>query len=149
MQTADEAELVAKAGHRGAVTVATNMAGRGTDIPLGPGVAELGGLHMLGLERSNSPRIDAQLAGRVARQGDPGSCQFFISADDALLQEYAPDLAEDLAFRADFDGEIVRDYSARVERAQHTAEEVGRTRRRRLSEHDEWMDVTVKRLYGA
>lgn len=149
MQTADEAELVAVAGQRGAVTVATNMAGRGTDIHLGPGVSELGGLHMLGLERSTSPRIDAQLAGRVARQGDPGSCQFFVSADDALIQEYAPDLAEDMAFRADFDGEIPRDYSARVLKAQHAAEELARNRRRQLNDHDKWMDDTVKRLYGA
>jgi preprotein translocase subunit SecA len=149
LQTADEAEVVSAAGKRGAVTVATNMAGRGTDIPLGPGVAELGGLHMLGLERSNSPRIDAQLAGRVARQGDPGSCQFFVSADDALLQEFAPELAEDLAMRADFDGEITRDYSPRVQRAQELAEEIARGRRRQLSEHDVWMDDTVKRLYGA
>lgn len=149
MQSADEAEVVAVAGRREAVTVATNMAGRGTDIPLGPGVSELGGLHMLGLERSTSPRIDAQLAGRVARQGDPGSCQFFVSADDALIQEYAPELAEDMAFRADFDGEVHRDFSARVSRAQHAAEEIARIRRRRLGEHDEWMSDTVKRLYGA
>lgn len=148
MQTADEAEIVAVAGQRGMVTVATNMAGRGTDIPLGPGVAELGGLHMLGLERSTSPRIDAQLAGRVARQGDPGSCQFFVSADDALIQEYSPELADDMAFRADFDGEIHRDYSERVARVQLVAEEIARTRRRQLSEHDEWMNDTVKRLYG-
>jgi preprotein translocase subunit SecA len=140
---------VANAGQRGTITVATNMAGRGTDIPLGPGVSELGGLHMLGLERSTSPRIDAQLAGRVARQGDPGSCRFFVSADDALIQEYAPDLAEDMAFRADFDGEIARDYSPRVEKAQQTAEALARERRRQLSVHDEWMDDTVKRLYGA
>jgi preprotein translocase subunit SecA len=149
MQTGDEAEVVATAGLQGVVTVATNMAGRGTDIQLGPGVAELGGLHMLGLERSTSPRIDAQLAGRVARQGDPGSFQFFVSAEDPLVQEYAPELAEDMAFHSDFNGEIDRDYSARVRRAQLAAEEVSRLRRRQLSEHDEWMNDTVKRLYGA
>ena len=72
-----------RAGQQGMVTVATNMAGRGTDIRLGKGVAELGGLHMVGLERNTSPCADAQLAGRVARQGDPGSYQFFVAADDA------------------------------------------------------------------
>lgn len=149
MQTADEAEIVAVAGQRGRVTVATNMAGRGTDIRLGPGVAELGGLHVLGLERSTSPRIDGQLAGRVARQGDPGSCQFFISADDALIQEFAPELAEDMAFRADFDGEIAHDFSTRVQHAQHAAEEQARLRRRRLRDQDRWMDDTLKRLYGS
>jgi len=149
MQTADEAEVVAGAGERGRVTVATNMAGRGTDIRLGPGVAELGGLHVLGLERSVSPRIDGQLAGRVARQGDPGSCQFFVSADDALIQEYAPQLAEDMALRADLDGEVFFDFSSQVNRVQQAAEELSRQRRRRLRDHDLWMDDTLKRLYGA
>lgn len=149
MQTADEAEVVAGAGERGRVTVATNMAGRGTDIRLGPGVAELGGLHVLGLERSVSPRIDGQLAGRVARQGDPGSCQFFVSADDALIREHSPQLAEDMALRADVDGEVFFDFSSQVKRAQQTAEELSRQRRRQLRDHDLWMDDTLKRLYGA
>jgi preprotein translocase subunit SecA len=149
MQTADEADVVAIAGEKGRVTVATNMAGRGTDIRLGPGVAELGGLHVLGLERSTSPRIDGQLAGRVARQGDPGSCQFFVSADDALIQEFEPELAEDMAFRADFDGEIVHDFSTRVQQAQLAAEEQARLRRCRLRDQDRWMDDTLKRLYGS
>ena len=74
-----EAEIVARAGERGAVMIATNMAGRGTDIKLSPGVAELGGLHVVGTERHESRRIDRQLRGRCARQGDPGSSQFFIS----------------------------------------------------------------------
>lgn len=149
LQTADEAELVAVAGERGRVTVATNMAGRGTDIRLGPGVAELGGLHVLGLERSVSPRIDGQLAGRVARQGDPGSCQFFVSADDALIQEYAPQIAEDMALRADLEGEVCFDFSSQVERAQLAAEEQARQRRRQLRDHDVWLNDTLKRLYGA
>lgn len=149
MQTADEAEIVAGAGERGRITVATNMAGRGTDIRLGPGVAELGGLHVLGLERSVSPRIDGQLAGRVARQGDPGSCQFFVSADDALIQEYAPQIAEDMALRADLDGEVFFDFSSQVKRVQQAAEELSRQRRRQLRDHDLWMNDTLKRLYGA
>ncbi|MDI3256919.1 MAG: preprotein translocase subunit SecA [Kyrpidia sp.] len=81
-----EAEIVAKAGQRGAVTIATNMAGRGTDIILGEGVAELGGLHIIGTERHESRRIDNQLRGRSGRQGDPGSSQFFLSLEDDLMR---------------------------------------------------------------
>ena len=85
-----EAALVEGAGERGRVMIATNMAGRGTDIRLGPGVAEQGGLHVLGTERHEARRIDRQLAGRAARQGDPGSCQFFLSLDDELLEGLGP-----------------------------------------------------------
>ncbi|HWY78284.1 MAG TPA: preprotein translocase subunit SecA [Verrucomicrobiae bacterium] len=81
-----EAEIVARAGQRGSVTIATNMAGRGTDIKLGPGIAELGGLHVIGTERHESRRIDRQLRGRCARQGDPGSSHFFISLEDDLMR---------------------------------------------------------------
>ncbi|ATY85924.1 preprotein translocase subunit SecA [Kyrpidia spormannii] len=81
-----EAEIVAKAGHRGAVTIATNMAGRGTDIILEDGVAELGGLHIIGTERHESRRIDNQLRGRAGRQGDPGSSQFYLSLEDDLMR---------------------------------------------------------------
>ena len=81
-----EAEIVANAGQRGMVTIATNMAGRGTDISLGEGVAELGGLHILGTERHESRRIDNQLRGRSGRQGDPGSSQFFLSLEDDLMR---------------------------------------------------------------
>ncbi|RME96213.1 MAG: preprotein translocase subunit SecA, partial [Verrucomicrobia bacterium] len=86
-----EAEIVARAGQRGAVTIATNMAGRGTDIKLGPGVAELGGLHVIGTERHESRRIDRQLRGRCARQGDPGSSHFFISLEDDLMRLFGSD----------------------------------------------------------
>jgi preprotein translocase subunit SecA len=81
-----EADIVTQAGQAGKVTIATNMAGRGTDIKLGPGVAEAGGLHVLGTERHEAKRIDRQLAGRSGRQGDPGSCQFFLSLEDELLE---------------------------------------------------------------
>ncbi|MEM1157240.1 MAG: preprotein translocase subunit SecA [Verrucomicrobiota bacterium] len=83
-----EAEIVARAGQKGAVTISTNMAGRGTDIKLGEGVAELGGLHVLGTERHESRRIDRQLRGRCARQGDQGSSQFFISFEDDLMRNF-------------------------------------------------------------
>ncbi len=87
----EEAEIIARAGERGAVTVSTNMAGRGVDIRLGDGVAELGGLHVLGMNRHESRRIDHQLRGRAGRQGDPGSSQFFVSLQDDLLVKYGVD----------------------------------------------------------
>jgi preprotein translocase subunit SecA len=86
-----EAEIVARAGQRGAITIATNMAGRGTDIKLGPGVSETGGLHVLGTERHESRRIDRQLRGRCSRQGDPGSSHFFIGLEDDLMRLFGSD----------------------------------------------------------
>jgi len=87
----EEAGIIARAGERGAVTISTNMAGRGTDIPLGKGVAELGGLYVIGTNRHESRRIDNQLRGRAGRQGDPGSSRFFISLEDDLLVKYGGD----------------------------------------------------------
>jgi preprotein translocase subunit SecA len=86
-----EAEIVSRAGQRGSVTIATNMAGRGTDIKLGPGVADAGGLHVIGTERHEARRIDRQLRGRCARQGDPGSSHFFISLEDDLMRLFGSD----------------------------------------------------------
>lgn len=86
----EEADIVARAGAPGKITLATNMAGRGTDIRLGPGVAELGGLHVLATERHESGRIDRQLYGRAGRQGDPGSAQAFVSWDDELVRRFVP-----------------------------------------------------------
>src|SRR5438445_5696906 len=86
-----EAEIITRAGQRGAVTIATNMAGRGTDIKLGAGVAEAGGLHVIGTERHEARRIDRQLRGRCARQGDPGSSHFFISLEDDLMRLFGSD----------------------------------------------------------
>ena len=86
-----EATIIARAGQRGAVTIATNMAGRGTDIKLGDGVAGLGGLHIIGTERHESRRVDNQLRGRSGRQGDPGSSRFFVSFDDDIMRRFAPD----------------------------------------------------------
>jgi preprotein translocase subunit SecA len=87
-QDVDEAEIVARAGEPGCITVATNMAGRGTDIKLPPGVAERGGLHVICTERHDSGRIDRQLFGRCGRQGDPGSCETFVSVADELVQTH-------------------------------------------------------------
>src|SRR5207253_11013434 len=83
-----EAQVVAEAGLPGNVTIATNMAGRGTDIKLGPGVKEAGGLAILGTERHESRRVDRQLRGRAVRQGDPGSSQFFVSLEDDLMRMF-------------------------------------------------------------
>jgi preprotein translocase subunit SecA len=89
-QNEQEAQIVSQAGQRARVTIATNMAGRGTDIKLGPGVAQLGGLHVIGTERHDARRIDRQLLGRAGRQGDPGSGQFFVSLEDELLEALGP-----------------------------------------------------------
>jgi len=89
-QDENEAEIIAQAGAAGRVTVATNMAGRGTDIQLGPGVAELGGLHVIATERHEAGRIDRQLFGRCARQGDPGSVEFIVSLEDELCEQFYP-----------------------------------------------------------
>jgi preprotein translocase subunit SecA len=94
----EEAAIIARAGERGAVTVSTNMAGRGVDIQLGPGVAELGGLHVIGTNRHESRRIDHQLRGRAGRQGDPGSSEFFVSREDPLVAKYGggdPEISPD------------------------------------------------------
>ena len=93
-----EAAIIAQAGERGAVTISTNMAGRGTDIRLGPGAAELGGLYVIGTQKHESRRIDNQLRGRAGRQGDPGSSRFFVSLEDDLLVKYGdlhPELGRD------------------------------------------------------
>ena len=86
-----EAEIIADAGQMGAVTIATNMAGRGTDIKLGEGVKELGGLKIIGTERHESRRIDNQLRGRAGRQGDPGESRFYISLEDDLMRLFGSD----------------------------------------------------------
>lgn len=95
----EEAAIVALAGEHGHITIATNMAGRGTDIKLGRGVAQLGGLHVLATERHESGRVDRQLFGRAARQGDPGSAQAFVSAEDELVRRYLPRPLQDLLLR--------------------------------------------------
>ena len=137
-QTADEAEIVALAGRRGAVTIATNMAGRGTDIKLEPGVAEIGGMHLIAVEPNESLRVDRQLIGRVGRQGDPGSYQFFVSADDALLLRFGHRLSLRMKSLPNSNGGLAVDLSRSVRAAQRRAEAAGRKQRRLLTAADHW-----------
>jgi preprotein translocase subunit SecA len=145
-QDAHEAEVIAAAGQHNAVTVATNMAGRGTDIVLGRGVAELGGLHVIGVERHESQRIDRQLLGRAARQGDPGSGRFFVAADDALLRRYCPELCQRMQSMEHRDGEVIGNLSRDVARVQALAEASAKTLRRKVLAADDWLDAVGKAL---
>jgi preprotein translocase subunit SecA len=137
-QTADEADVVSRAGHVGAVTIATNMAGRGTDIKLAPGVADMGGLHLLAIEPNESLRVDRQLIGRVGRQGDPGSYQFFVSADDALLLRFGESLSRRMKSMRNLNGEICADLSRSVRIVQKRSEAAGAQQRRLLTAADQW-----------
>jgi preprotein translocase subunit SecA len=96
-QDAEEAEIIARAGEAGQITVATNMAGRGTDIVLGEGVTEMGGLHVIATERHEAGRIDRQLFGRSGRQGDPGSFEAIVSLEDELVHQHLPGWKQRLA----------------------------------------------------
>jgi len=147
-QDADEATIVAQAGQPGAVTIATNMAGRGTDIKLGPGVAERGGLHVIGTERHTSRRIDRQLVGRCARQGDPGTAQFFLSADDELIRTYRPWLGRAINRAAGNAGEALSDFEHATRKTQALAEQAGRARRRSLFHSDRQRDTVMAKFAG-
>ncbi len=134
-----EAEIVAEAGQRSAITVATNMAGRGTDIKLGEGVAELGGLHVLGCQRHESRRIDNQLLGRAGRQGDPGSSQFCLSLEDDLLRVFGGDAIGSVMDRVGMkEGEAIEHalLSGAIRRAQKRVEGRNFEIRKRLLDYD-------------
>jgi len=134
-----EAEIVADAGQRGAITVATNMAGRGTDIKLGEGVADLGGLHVIGAQRHESRRIDNQLLGRAGRQGDPGSSQFFLSLEDDLLRIFGGDRIGSVMDRIGMEeGEAIEHnlLTGAIQRAQKRVEGRNFEIRKRLLEYD-------------
>jgi preprotein translocase subunit SecA len=141
---AAEAEIVARAGARGCITVATNLAGRGTDIRLDPGVADLGGLHVLATERHEARRIDRQLAGRSARQGDPGSHELMASLDDELVVHHAPRLRA-LANRTAGPDGSVPPWLARLllRLAQRRAERLHARARVQLLELDDQLDATL------
>jgi len=137
---AREAEIIAKAGQKGAVTIATNMAGRGTDIKLGEGVKELGGLCVLGTERHESRRIDNQLRGRSGRQGDPGMTQFCVSFEDELMVRFGTDRAKLMLQRIGFNGEMnirSKSLSKSIEAAQKRVEGNNFDTRKTLLEYDD------------
>ncbi len=121
-QDAEEAAVITAAGDRGAITISTNLAGRGTDIRLAEGVPSLGGLHVLVTEPYESSRVDWQLIGRCGRQGDPGSAQVYVSSDDALIQGYGSWLIGPMTRSADRSGEVQIDITQRVRRVQQAAE---------------------------
>jgi len=149
-QNAREAEIVQNAGLTGAVTIATNMAGRGTDIKLGKGVAEVGGLHIVGTERHESRRIDRQLRGRSGRQGDPGSSQFFLSLEDDLMRLFGSERIAGVMTRLGLkEGEVIQHsmITKSVERAQKKVEENNFATRKRLLEYDNVMNSQREVIY--
>jgi len=146
-----EAEIVAFAGQPGAVTIATNMAGRGTDIKLGAGVRELGGLYILGTERHEARRIDRQLRGRAGRQGDPGTSKFYISLEDDLMRLFSGDRITNVMGRLGMEeGEAIQHplISKSVERAQKKVEENNFAIRKRLLEFDNVMNQQREVIYS-
>jgi preprotein translocase subunit SecA len=145
-----EAEIVADAGKAKAVTIATNMAGRGTDIKLGEGVKEAGGLAIIGTERHDSRRVDRQLRGRSGRQGDPGSSQFFVSLEDGLMRKFGSERIAKLMDRMGLkEGEVITHsmVSKSIERAQKKVEENNFGIRKRLLEYDDVMNAQRKAIY--
>ena len=139
-QDFEEAMIIGRAGHAGAVTIATNMAGRGTDIRLGPGAAALGGLHVIVMEQHESARIDRQLIGRAARRGDPGSCRIYGCAEDPLLAKHAPRVALLMQRYANSSGEIAMDLSSLIRWLQKRVERQQLQKRRQLLQYDDWLD---------
>jgi len=147
---AREADIVAEAGRAGTVTIATNMAGRGTDIKLGPGVKQAGGLAIIGTERHESRRVDRQLRGRAGRQGDPGSSQFFVSLEDDLMRMFGSERIAKIMDRMGIkDGEVIQHsmITKSIERAQKKVEENNFGVRKRLLEYDDVMNIQREAIY--
>ncbi len=149
-QHAREAQIVAEAGLSGAITIATNMAGRGTDIKLGPGVKEAGGLAIVGTERHESRRVDRQLRGRAGRQGDPGTSQFFVSLEDDLMRLFGSERIASLMDKMGHkDGEVLQHsmITKSIERAQKKVEENNFGIRKNLLEYDDVMNAQRDVIY--
>ena len=145
-----EAEIVARAGQAGAVTIATNMAGRGTDIKLKPEVKDAGGLAIIGTERHDSRRVDRQLRGRSGRQGDPGSSQFYVSLEDDLMRLFSSDRVAKMMDRMGHqEGEVIQHsmITKSIERAQKKVEENNFGVRKRLLEYDDVMNAQREVIY--
>jgi len=148
---AKEASIVANAGQKGAITIATNMAGRGTDIKLGDGVLETGGLYVLGTERHESRRIDNQLRGRSGRQGDPGASRFYISLEDDLMRLFSGERIHGLMDRLGLEEDMPIEHkliSRSVESAQKKVEEQNFQIRKRVLEYDDVMNKQREVIYG-
>ncbi|HPO81668.1 MAG TPA: preprotein translocase subunit SecA [bacterium] len=146
-----EAEIIANAGQKGSVTIATNMAGRGVDIVLGDGVVELGGLHIIGTERHESRRIDNQLRGRAGRQGDPGSSRFYISLEDELMRLFGSDKIRGVMDKLGVDEDQPIEHSIiskAIENAQKKVESYHFDIRKQLLEYDDVMETQRKVIYG-
>lgn len=150
---AREAQIISESGQMGAVTVATSMAGRGTDIKLGKGVAELGGLIVIGTERMESQRIDLQIRGRSGRQGDPGMSKFFVSLEDDVIKKFGPSWVhkkyKDYQVQDMTQPEVLkgRKYRKLVEKAQHASDSAGRSARRQTLEYAESMNIQWDIVY--
>ena len=145
-----EADIIKDAGQKKSVTIATNMAGRGTDIVLGEGVVELGGLHVLGTERHESRRIDNQLRGRAGRQGDPGSSQFYVSLEDDLLRLFGSDNISGILDKVGFDeGEPIEHkmITSAIERAQRKVEDRNFEIRKSILEYDDVLNKQREVIY--
>ncbi|HEX5582256.1 preprotein translocase subunit SecA [Gaiella sp.] len=147
---AREAEIIKDAGQRGAVTIATNMAGRGVDIQLGPGVVELGGLYVLGTERHESRRIDNQLRGRSGRQGDPGETRFYLSGEDDLVRLFAKDRIKAIMERFKIPDDQPMEHkmlSRQIEGAQKKVEEQNFVMRKNVLKYDDVLNRHRGRIY--
>ena len=150
---AREAQIISESGQMGAVTVATSMAGRGTDIKLGKGVAELGGLIVIGTERMESQRIDLQIRGRSGRQGDPGMSKFFVSLEDDVIKKFGPSWVhkkyKDYQVKDMTQPEILkgRKYRKLVEKSQQASDSAGRSARRQTLEYAESMNIQRDMIY--
>ena len=151
---AREAQMIAESGRMGAVTVATSMAGRGTDIKLVPGVAELGGLVVIGTERMNSKRIDLQIRGRSGRQGDPGLSKFFVSLEDDVIKKFGPPwvhkMYKDYTVNQQISPEPLegRRYRKLVEKAQKASDSAARSSRSQTLEYAESMNIQREMVYS-
>jgi len=142
-QDAKEAEIVSRAGRVGMILIATNMAGRGTDIKLSSEAESLGGLHVIGFEFHDSVRIDRQLAGRAGRQGQPGSVQFFASAEDDLLERFDPRLAESIELQSRGSGECSRDLTAAIRKVQCAAQVESYQQRCAIFRQQQWLNKVL------
>jgi preprotein translocase subunit SecA len=149
-QHAKEAQIITEAGLAGAVTIATNMAGRGTDIKLGPGVKDAGGLAIIGTERHESRRVDRQLRGRAGRQGDPGSSQFYVSLEDDLMRMFGSERIASMMDKLGYkEGDVIQHsmISNSIQRAQRKVEENNFGIRKRLLEYDDVMNKQRNAVY--